>query len=572
MKLTRKGCRYRKRGYLMSTVRSKYGAMVHDFSGRSIRHHSRSSFKKPNDTTTTMQADVLIPIWRRYAYPGDTLKLSISSLVRLTTQKAPFFTPVYMDIHVWSVPIRQIWPHWLNMQGQQDKPGDSTDYLVPTINSGSSGFAHGSIFDHFWQVPGVANYSTTALWYRAYTHTWNTRYRDENLQDPIDFPTGDSDSASNYKLLPRGKRKDYLTSALPWPQKGEDVLLPLGDSAPVIGNGITIGLTNGSQYAGLYGETGQAGFGNVGSVIPVYGQPINSSSSSSSLAINSLGLTTDASKSGMIADLSTATRSTMSQLYVANAIQQMLQLDAQGGTRYDEAILARWGVKPINYRISAYPEFLGGGTFDLNLQIVPQTSGTNTTSPQANLASFGVINGHTKEIIKSFDEHCVVFAVASIRPGKYYYQYGLDRDNFKRSRTDFYEPILANLPEQAILKREVFIQADTVMNSENKPDNESIFGYQERWSEDKTAISHICGYMRSDAPQSLDLWHLASDYDVSYASLNEDFIKENLSDSLKRALAVDPSDNTPPFFGQFSFDETWIKEMPVYNNASFLMF
>lgn len=556
----------------MSTVRAKYGAMVHDFSGRQIKHHSRSSFYKPNDTTTTLVADKLIPIWRKYAYPGDTLRMSISAFVRLLTQKAPFMTPVMMDVHVWSVPIRQVWSNFLKMQGQQDKPGDSTDYLVPIINSGENGFGFGSLFDHFWCPAGIANYDTTSLWYRAYTHTWNTRYRDENLQDPIEFPLDEQDDASYYDLLPRGKRKDYFTSMLPWPQKGEDVLLPFSD-VPVVGNGMTLGLTDGTNNCAPLGH-----YGSQYSAFDqrAYGQDLPATGYTGSIQLmtagNALGVTSDSEKSGLIAKMGLE-GTTMSELYTANAIQQMLQLDAQGGTRYDEQILARWGVTPHNYRVSAYPEFLGGGTFDLNMQIVPQTSSTNTTSPQGSLSSYGVINGTTKTIIKSFDEHCVVFAVASIRPGKYYYQYGLDRDNFKRSRIDFYEPSLANLPEQGVFKGEIYIQPKTILNSDGTEDNKTIRGYQERWAEDKTSLSHICGYMRSNAPQPLDMWHLATDYDVSYATLNSDFIEENLTDSLARVLALDPTyENTPPFFGQFVFNETWIKEMPVYNNAQFLMF
>lgn len=553
----------------MSTVRAKYGAMVHDFSGRNIKHHSRSSFYKPNDTTTTLVADKLIPIWRKYAYPGDTLKLSISAFVRLLTQKAPFMTPINMDIHVWSVPIRQVWPNFLKMQGQQDRPGDSTDYLVPIINSGENGFGFGSLFDHFWCPAGIANYDTTSLWYRAYTHTWNTRYRDENLQDPIEFPLDEQDSSEYYDLLSRGKRKDYFTSMLPWPQKGEDVLLPFSD-VPVVGNGKTMGLTDGSKQYGLGWQTSGGGlFAYTGSVNANLGIGKAGDYPGSNIT---MGVTTNPDNSGLVAKMGLE-GTTMSELYTANAIQQMLQLDAQGGTRYDEQILARWGVTPHNYRISAYPEFLGGGTFDLNMQIVPQTSSTNTTSPQGSLSSYGVINGSTKTIIKSFDEHCIVFAVASIRPGKYYYQYGLDRDNFKRARIDFYEPSLANLPEQGVFKGEICIQPKTVLNSDGIEDNKSISGYQERWSEDKNSLSHICGYMRSNAPQPLDMWHLATDYDATYATLNSDFIEENLTDSLARVLALDPTyENTPPFFGQFVFNETWIKEMPVYNNAQFLMF
>ena len=550
----------------MSTVRAGHGRMVHSMSYYPAQTHQRSSFDRSHSVVTAFDGGMLIPIWWRYGYPGDTLTISTKTLTRLSAQIVPFMTNLLMDVHFWKVPIRLIWPHWLNMQGQQDNPGDSTDYLVPTITSGSEGFDFGSIFDHFDYVPGVAGYSATCLPLRAYNFVWNEWYRDENLQDRVPQETGDTDLASNYTLLPRGKRKDYFTGQLPWPQKGEDVLLPIGTQIPVVGTGDQLHFTDVSGNTGDYG----AFYGLYASYAGV-----NAWNDTTRPANNTvLGISQDPDNSGLVA-LANETSATMSQLYMANAVQQILQVDARSGTRYIELILGRWGVRSTDSRLQR-PEFLGGATFDLNTSIVPQTSSTDNVSPQGNLAAFSTITGKSNRIVTSFEEHCVVFAVASVRPGEYYYQQGLHRDFTKRSRFDFYEPGLANLPEQAVLRGEIYVQGDDVMDSDDPttPSNKVIMGYQERFSEDKTAYSRIHGYMRSTAPQSLDIWHLGVKYD-NVPVLNDEFVVEDL-DPLKRVLAVNSENqeenNTPQFISNFYFEEYWIKEMPLFSNPSLMKF
>lgn len=553
----------------MSTVRAGIGKMVHSTQVYPVQTHQRSSFNRSHSLITAFNGGKLIPIWWRYGYPGDTLKLDLSALIRLTNQIVPFMTNLVADVHFWKVPIRLIWPNWKKLQGEQENPGDSTDYLVPIVNSGENGFGFGSIFDYFGYIPGVANYDATSMVLRAYNLTYNENYRDENLQNRVAQETGDTDDVDNYTLLPRGKRKDYFTGMLPWPQKGEDVLLPLGQYAPITDLDITGDLTNaiGLRLVDLgnpsnpawYSDTASKGLNISTSGIPHKGQNETQSSG------NGLGV------GNLYADLRNATAATMSQLYMANAVQQILQLDARSGTRYIELILGRWGVRSTDARLQR-PEFLGGSTFDLNTSIVPQTSATlSGSTPQGNLSAFSTITGSMKTIVTSFEEHCVVFGVVSVRPGEYYYQQGLHRDFSKRSRFEFYEPGLANLPEQAVLKQEIFVQPKTVMGSDGStPDNETILGYQERCCEDKTAYSRITGYMRSQAPTSLDVWHLGTEYDNSVA-LNAEFIEEDL-DSLARVLTVEPSDSTPAFLGNFSFKEFWIKEMPLYSNPSLMKF
>lgn len=544
----------------MSRTNVSQGTMVRSFETYPAQQRRRSGFNRDNWVIGSMNSGYIVPIWFDEAYPGDTIAMRIKALVRLATPIVPFMYPAYMDVHVWAVPHRLLWKNWVKMHGEQENPGDSTDYLTPQLTSNGTNNAIGTIYDYFGIRPGVSGIKFNSFNFRAYNLVYNEFYRDENLQDTVPFTRDDSgDTLDDYVLLRRGKRKDYFTGALPFPQKGEAVDIPLGTSAPVYGNGQRMpialpGLTSELLYMGVSSSTDgnqyiQTRKWSDNSLIFKDTAPSAFYYPDKEKLVNA-GL--DLDNAPMFADLSEATAATIDSLYQAFAVQRVLHRDAIGGSRYIEMILAHFGVQSPDARLQR-PEFLGGGSFDLDLSVVPQTSSSDSTTPQGNLSAFGVINGYTKRVVKSFTEHTVLFAVACIR-APYVYQYGLDKIYSRHSRFDYYLPLLDNLGEQAILNKEIFATGTSK--------DEEVFGYQERWAEMRYKQNRVVGQLRSDAEQSLDYWHLAEEF-ADTPRLNSEFIEER--PPFDRVIAVPESANTPQFIFNFAFDENWYRPMSIYS-------
>jgi len=505
--------------------------MSHKFSEVPRADIPRSAFDRTHGVKTTFDAGNLVPILVDEVLPGDTVSLNMTGFARLATPINPVMDNMFMDTQFFAVPMRLVWDNWKKFNGEQIDPGDSIDYTIPVMESPEGGYANESLSDYFGIPTQVASLEHSSLFHRAYNLIWNEWYRDQNLQDSIVVDKDDGpDDPADYVLKKRGKRHDYFTSCLPWPQKGTEVDLPLGTSAPVSGDYAFDSSTNADNLINITDPNGN-----------VRGLHTNANFLFGRDATSGDGI-------AMYADLSDATAATINQLREAFQVQKLMERDARGGTRYIEIIKSHFGVSSPDQRVQR-PEYLGGGSTPINIMPIAQTSSTDATTPQGNLSAFGTasLNGHG--FTKSFTEHCIIIGIVSAR-ADLTYQQGLNRMFSRSTRYDFYWPALSQIGEQAVLNKEIYADATA--------DDEEVFGYQERYAEYRYKPSSITGKFRSNDAQSLDPWHLSIDFG-SLPALNASFIEEN--PPVDRVIAV-PSEPHFIFDGYMSMRS--VRPMPMY--------
>ncbi|MDI9336464.1 MAG: major capsid protein, partial [Gammaproteobacteria bacterium] len=439
--------------------------------------------------------------------------------------------------------------------GEQNNPGDSIDYLIPQSTSPTGGYTTNSLQDYMGlptvnQIGAAATISHSALHLRAYNLIWNQWFRDQNLQDSVPVPTDDGpDTYSDFTLLRRGKRHDYFTSALPWPQKGDAVSIPLGTTAPVLSTGTNIYLsTNTSNYTNIATNTD---WGAAFRPISTGGGSLDNSTPFKFTG----GTVSGVSAAGLYADLSDATAATINALRESFQVQRLLERDARGGTRYTEIIRSHFGVISPDARLQR-PEYLGGGSTPIIINPVAQTSGTGLTggtSPLGNLAGVGTALASNHGFTQSFTEHGVIIGMVSIR-ADLNYQQGLRRMWNRKTRYDFYFPVFAHLGEQEVLNKEIYATGTST--------DDQVFGYQERWAEYRYHPSQITGYFRSTAPTTLDAWHLAQKF-TALPTLSDTFIEDR--PPVDRVVAIGESANGKQFIFDSFFQIRTARPMPLYS-------
>lgn len=515
----------------------------------------RARFKRDYSLLTTMNEGDLVPIYCDEVLPADTAKIDLNALMRMSTPLYPVMDNCYCDFYFFFVPSRLLWEHFENLMGQNDSTfwAEKVEYTTPKTTAPTGGWNVGTLADYFGIPTNVENLQVNSLPFRAYVKIWNEWFRDENLQQPVTMSKTDATTAGSNAgealtdaeagglPLKVCKYKDYFTSCLPNPQKGEAVTLPMTGAAPIYGY----------NTASLKEKLNDKDLGLVTSFFP-YFAGVNGDDISGAKPAQVYTEKDDSLHPVLGADMSNVTAATINELRQAIAVQHIMERDARTGTRYKEILQEAWGVTSPDARLDR-SEYIGGYRLPININQVIQTSSTDATSPQGNTAAFSMTTMSRNMATYSATEHGFIIGLAAVRV-EHSYQQGLSRLWTRSTRFSYYDPMLANLGEQAVLNQEIYAQG-------NKQDEE-VFGYQEAWADYRYHTNMITGEMRSTYAQTLDAWHYADKY-TSLPTLSSDWIKEG-TENIDRTIAVQ-SDNSRQFICNFYFDQTWTRAMPIYS-------
>lgn len=549
------------------------------FSEVPVAHIGRSTFDRSCSIKTTFNTGDLIPFFVDEVLPGDTFSIDTAKVVRLQTPLTPFMDNLYLDTYYFFVPDRLVWEHWKEFQGENTDSAwvSQTVYTVPQVTAPSGGWSAGTIADYMGIPTGVAGLSVNAMPFRAYSLICNEWFRDENLQDPFNVPVGDAtqtgSNGSNYitdcalggKPFVAGKLHDYFTSALPAPQKGPDVEIPLlAEAANIPVYALDTKVPDASTISSTLRLGGLATIPSGSNFIPAGFSSAGYSTGIAAAGLKSVGASS-ALPSGFTArplypenlwasiqpEFSGAA-ATINSLRLAFQTQKYFEKLARGGSRYIESIKSMFGVTNPDYRLQR-PEYLGGNRIPIVVNQIIQNSQSTETSPQGTVTGQSLTTDNHSDFTKSFTEHGFLIGLMVARY-HHTYQQGLNKMWTRKQVLDYYFPVFANLGEMPIYNREIYAQGTAV-------DGE-VFGYQEAWAEYRYRPNYVTGEMRSNYAQSLDVWHLADEY-TALPQLSPTWIKEDKA-NVDRVLAVQSS-KANQFFADLFVHCKATRPMPVFS-------
>lgn len=542
--------------------------MANIFNSIRMKRPRRNAFNLSYESKLTLNMGELVPIMCMPVVPGDKFRVNTESLVRLAPLVAPMMHRVNVFTHYFFVPNRLVWNDWetfitQGIDGEQKPvfPKFNLNMLSYSVLLQDGMFRDGSLWDYLG-LPSIgkigtladdkaspnsvsvpsAGFTVSALPFRAYQLCYNEYYRDQNLTDPVNFSLGSGEILVNdlrnlLTLRRRAWEKDYFTSALPWLQRGPEVTVPVGGDQF---STVTLDRTAGNQI--VLNNNGKAADGELfapgtAGVTGTLGWKNESGSSSGPAWLDPNGtLKVDTSQLGV----------NINDLRTSNALQRWFERNARGGSRYIEQILSHFGVRSSDARLQR-PQFLGGGRMPISVSEVLQTSSTDETSPQANMAGHGISAGVNNGFKHYFEEHGYIIGIMSITP-RSGYQQGVPRDFTKFDNMDFYFPEFAHLSEQEIKNKEIYLSDDANYN-------EGTFGYTPRYAEYKYKASESHGDFRGN----LAYWHLNRIF-ADKPNLNTTFVECNPSN---RVFATSETEDDK-FWVQMYQDVRALRLMPKY--------
>lgn len=516
----------------------------------------RSAFDITHMHKTTFDSGNLIPVYVDEVLPGDSFRVKMHAFCRTATALVPVMDNLVLESFFFFTPYRLVWTNWERFMGEQTSPSDSTSFLVPQVVADA--VTIGSLADYMGitvNAGTVKSLSISTLPFRAYQLIWNDWFRDEDIDTPLTIPLTDGPDtwASMNFMLQRRKRHDYFTSARPWPQKPTHQLsvsaLEPGLLAPTFNMTIPYGSAVGAPVSGFGMDV--AGTATAGPIT------VRTSGGRTEALPNYYDSGSDvfyakalASGAGAEVDV----RVLIQDIRTAATIQQFMERNARGGTRYAELVRSHFGVISPDSRLQR-PEYLGGGRTYVTVNPVAQTSASGvagTTTVLGEQAGVGTASVYGHGFSQSFTEHGILLGLICIR-GDLSYQQGVERMWFRRTEFDFYWPALAHLGEQAILRREIYAVGEAT--------DTTVFGYQERWSEYKYKPSRISGEFRSTGTTPIDMWHLSQKF-LTAPSLNSNFLIE--APPVDRVLQVQTGGGHQ-FLIDTLFDIRKVSPMPMFS-------